>query len=160
MKTQIEIQSTAGMFLASFSEAGLAGLTFPSRRRSGRSRSQQSVPSAWIELTRKAVDAVLRGNAPAALPPLDLSHATDFQRSVWKALQEIPCGSTQSYAGIATRLRKPNAARAVGNACGANPIPLLIPCHRVLANGQRLGGFSGGLEWKQRLLTVEGIAFR
>src|SRR5204863_8622869 len=97
------------------------------------------------------------GKDVTSLPPLDLSDGTDFQRSVWLALQKIACGKTKTYTQIATSVRKPKAARATGSACGANPIPLLIPCHRVLASGGKLGGFSGGLEWKKRLLMVEGV---
>lgn len=79
---------------------------------------------------------------------------TEFQKQVWKAMQEIPFGETRTYKWIAEKIGRPNAVRAVGNACGANPIPLVIPCHRVVAqNG--LGGFSGGLHIKKKLLTME-----
>lgn len=80
---------------------------------------------------------------------------TAFQKSVWKALLDVPSGKVVSYADLARRLRKPNAARAVGNALGANPVPILVPCHRVIASGGRLGGFSAGLEIKKRLLKEE-----
>jgi O-6-methylguanine DNA methyltransferase len=76
---------------------------------------------------------------------------------VWAALQKIEPGDTWSYAEVASAIGSPKATRAVGRACGANPIPLLIPCHRVLASGGKLGGFSGGLDWKQLLLAAEGI---
>lgn len=72
----------------------------------------------------------------------------------------IPRGETKSYGEIAMELHRPLASRAVGGACGANPIPVLVPCHRVLAANGRLGGFSGGLEWKRRLLAIEGIAVK
>ena len=92
------------------------------------------------------------------MPPLDLSASTDFQRKVWAALKKISCGQTKSYAVIAATVGKPKAARAVGGACGANPIPLLIPCHRVLAANKKIGGFSGGLDWKKKLLSRELVA--
>ena len=80
---------------------------------------------------------------------------TDFQREVWRALTRIPFGRTVGYGAIAAAVNRPQAARAVGNACGANPIPILIPCHRVVASGGRLGGFSCGLDFKKFLLTLE-----
>ncbi len=89
--------------------------------------------------------------------PLAPSSGTPFQRSVWKTLQAIPRGCTLSYGEVAKRVRKPAASRAVGSAVGANPICIVIPCHRVLAAGGRLGGFSSGLDWKRRLLHIEGI---
>lgn len=92
------------------------------------------------------------------LPPLDLHGGTTFQQRVWQELRKIPPGRTRSYAEVAAAVGSPQAARAVGGACGANPIPLLVPCHRVLASGGRLGGFSGGLDWKRRLLALEGPA--
>jgi O-6-methylguanine DNA methyltransferase len=66
-------------------------------------------------------------------------------------------GQTKGYAQIAKEIGSPKAARAVGGACGANPVPLIIPCHRVLAANVKLGGFSGGLDWKLRLLAAEGV---
>ena len=82
---------------------------------------------------------------------------TDFQRQVWQALEAIPFGSTCTYVELAQGLGRPNASRAVGGANGANPIPVVIPCHRVLAT-TGLGGYGGGLPLKQRLLELEGRA--
>lgn len=79
---------------------------------------------------------------------------TPFQCAVWRALVAIPYGQTRTYADIAKKIGSPKAARAVGQACGANPVPFYIPCHRVVAKGG-LGGFSGKLEIKQKLLKVE-----
>jgi O-6-methylguanine DNA methyltransferase len=160
MSARLEIETPAGIFLASFTAAGLAELRFPSGRRAGGGAKSAVVLPEWNEWTHDAVLAVLAGKPPEKVPPLDLSRGSRFQQSVWRALQQIPRGATDSYSGIARRLKKPNAARAVGNACGANPIPLLIPCHRVLASGGRLGGFSAGLDWKRRLLAIEGMAFQ
>lgn len=67
-------------------------------------------------------------------------------------------GETKSYGEIAEAIGKPKAVRAVGGACGANPIPVLVPCHRILAANKKIGGFSGGLEWKRRLLGREGVS--
>lgn len=70
---------------------------------------------------------------------------------------KIPAGKTKSYGEIATAIKNPKAVRAVGGACGANPIPVLVPCHRILAANKKIGGFSGGLDWKRSLLAREGI---
>ena len=87
--------------------------------------------------------------------PLDLSAGTQFQQQVWQALRTIPRGETRSYAWVARQIGRPKAARAVGAACGANPVLLLVPCHRVVASDGTLGGFSCGLPLKRRLLALE-----
>lgn len=89
--------------------------------------------------------------------PMDFLSGTDFQRLVWSYLRNIPYGHTVTYGQIAKELGKPGASRAVGAANGANPIPIIIPCHRVLAGAGKLGGYSGGLEIKQALLSLEGV---
>ena len=99
---------------------------------------------------------ILAGRKPKNLPPLDLA-GTEFQKRVWNALRKISAGKTKSYGEIAQAIGKPKAVRAVGGACGANPVPVLVPCHRVLAANKKLGGFSGGLDWKRNLLAREGI---
>lgn len=81
---------------------------------------------------------------------------TPFQQSVWQHLREIPVGSTITYAELASRLKKPGAARAVGTANGANPISIVVPCHRVVAAAGGLGGYAYGLERKRWLLAHEG----
>ena len=86
---------------------------------------------------------------------IDVSEGTPFQRAVWKELLGIPYGKTVTYKDVAEGVGKPGAARAVGNAVGANPIPIVIPCHRVLASNG-LGGYSGGIDIKKDLLRVEG----
>jgi methylated-DNA-[protein]-cysteine S-methyltransferase len=80
---------------------------------------------------------------------------TDFQKAVWSALQKIPYGETISYKQLAERIGKPKAVRAVGAANGANPIPIIIPCHRVIGHDGSLTGFGGGLPLKKRLLELE-----
>ena len=83
---------------------------------------------------------------------------TPFERSVWEALRQIPFGETRSYGEIAEAIGHPGAARAVGRANGANPIPIVVPCHRVIGANGSLTGFGGGLENKSRLLELEGGA--
>jgi len=89
---------------------------------------------------------------------LDLSGATDFQRKVWETTRLIPYGETRSYAWVAEQIEKPRALRAVGQALGRNPLPIIVPCHRVVASNGGLGGFTGGIEVKKRLLYLEGSA--
>jgi O-6-methylguanine DNA methyltransferase len=86
--------------------------------------------------------------------PLDL-RGTPFQCAVWRALGEIPFGETRSYADVARRIRRPRAVRAVGAANGANPVPIVVPCHRVITSAGKLGGFGGGLATKRALLAHE-----
>jgi AraC family transcriptional regulator of adaptative response/methylated-DNA-[protein]-cysteine methyltransferase len=87
----------------------------------------------------------------------DLRGATPFQQSVWEACLAIPAGETRTYADLARSIHRPNAVRAVGTALGANPIPVLIPCHRVLRSDGSLGGYAFGLPIKERLLDREAV---
>lgn len=87
--------------------------------------------------------------------PLDTRLYTSFQQAVWKATSEIPCGETRPYAWIAKKINRPKASRAVGQALGANPLPIIIPCHRVIRSSGSLGGFGGGLILKKALLELE-----
>jgi methylated-DNA-[protein]-cysteine S-methyltransferase len=84
-------------------------------------------------------------------------HGTPFRRAVWEALLGVPWGTTASYGEIARRIGRPRAVRAVGAANGANPLPIVIPCHRIVGADGSLTGFAGGLELKARLLALEGI---
>jgi len=160
---QLPISTRDGIFMARYSEQGLAGLNFPAHGkanlRAGLSARQNvsAIIRRWHRATTSALKRALAGRAPRALPPLDVSGGTAFQRRVWNAMRRITCGQTRSYGEIAHSIGKPKAVRAVGGACGANPIPVLVPCHRVLAANRKLGGFSGGLEWKRKLLEREGV---
>jgi methylated-DNA-[protein]-cysteine S-methyltransferase len=111
----------------------------------------------YLERARTAILAYLQGNRQAFDLPLDIQGGTPFHRKVWEALRRIPYGRVRSYGWVAKKVGKPDAARAVGSACGANPLPLVSPCHRVVAADGTLGGFAGGLRMKKRLLTLEGI---
>lgn len=86
--------------------------------------------------------------------PVDL-HGTAFQQSVWEALKEVPYGQTVSYTHIANEIGKPGSVRAVGTAIGANPVLMVIPCHRIIAKSGKLSGYRGGLEMKEQLLELE-----
>lgn len=104
-------------------------------------------------LARAEIEAYLRGELEHFTVPYRLI-GSSFQRSVWKEMVRIPLGSTATYGRLARRLGDPGASRAVGVACGANPIPLIVPCHRVVASNG-MGGFSGGLKRKEWLLKLE-----
>lgn len=82
---------------------------------------------------------------------------TEFQCEVWRNLLKIPAGEVVTYAELARRSKRPKAVRAVGTACGANPVPILVPCHRVVGSNGGLGGFGGGLPTKKKLLKAEGF---
>src|SRR5438093_926257 len=161
MKT-LPIETADGTFRAHFSERGLAGLDFPDRGTISRDRPDDLTPPlrGWLRATERALKLILAGKTPKTLPPLDLSTGTDFQQRVWSALRKIPAGIARSYAEVARAIGRPGAVRAVGQACGANPIPVLIPCHRVIAADGKLGGFSGGLDWKRKLLEREKFGFQ
>ena len=101
----------------------------------------------------------LRAYFAGALKRFDLPldpQGTSFQKRVWTQLQAIPFGETRSYRQVADAIGAGNAVRAVGAANGANPIPIVIPCHRVIGSGGKLVGYGGGLELKKRLLELEG----
>lgn len=80
---------------------------------------------------------------------------TDFEKTVWNVLHEVPYGETRTYKWLAEKIGKPNASRAVGQALSRNPIPILIPCHRIIESDGSLGGYTGGIEIKRRLLDIE-----
>jgi len=161
LSVSLPIPTPDGEFTAHYSEQGLAGLDFPRTKQAGRrAAATNPIPlnvRAWHGTTVAALKKVLQGDKPATLPPLDWSGKTEFQKQVWRVMLKIPRGKTLSYGEVASATGRPKASRAVGGACGANPVPVLVPCHRVLAANQKLGGFGGGLEWKRRLLGREGL---
>jgi methylated-DNA-[protein]-cysteine S-methyltransferase len=101
------------------------------------------------------LQAYYRGHRVDFQDTLDLAAATAFQRSVWQATRPIPYGETRSYGWVAGQIGQPGALRAVGQALGRNPLPVIIPCHRVVGSNGEMGGFSGGLEMKRFLLRLE-----
>jgi len=129
-------------------------------------REAQAKPGKPTALARSAITALqayLRGKPSAmATVPLDLADATPFLRRVYGALREVPAGHTISYGQLAKAAGSSKAARAVGGAMARNPLPILIPCHRVLAGDGGRGGYSGpgGLATKAQLLALEGVALR
>ncbi len=151
------IDTDLGAFTAGFTEIGLAELAFPSTPTRGIHTVEKESVNTVVSDTRTALRTMIRGEVPDRIPRFDLSVGTAFQQSIWRALIGIPLGHPINYAELADRVGCAGGARAAGSACGANPIPVIIPCHRVVAANGRLGGFSGGLEWKIRLLEIEGF---
>jgi len=144
---QLSYPSPVGDLTVSEDEGAIVALDF------GRGMTQTRTA-----LLDEAV-AQLASYFDGALSAFDLPlnpHGTDFQKKVWDLMRAIPYGGTRAYADLAPDLK--SAARAVGGACGANPIPVIIPCHRVLAAGGKMGGFSGGdgIPTKVALLRLEG----
>ena len=157
-----EFESEFGTLRCASSDRGLAFVQLP--RAAGRGLGgwlQRFAPGARLEVAwapnREAATQIsdyLAAKRDHFELPLDL-YATPFQRRVYEALLTIPYGETRSYAEIAAQIGAPRAVRAVGTANGANPLSLVIPCHRVINSGGKLGGYGGGLDMKQRLLAME-----
>ncbi len=142
------------------SEKGVTSIDLsPSNRRTS-SRQQQAredgAAAALLTEARTQLLAYFEGTRRAFSLPVDMSAGTPFQRKVWKAITRIPYGRVRSYQWVATRVGGKHYARAVGMALGANPVPIVVPCHRIIAQDGSLGGFSCGLPVKRRLLKLEG----
>nr|MBI3612957.1 methylated-DNA--[protein]-cysteine S-methyltransferase [Nitrospirota bacterium] len=147
------------------SPQGVARIVLP---RTSRAAVERDLPSVDVTLLRETGALALLARAQTQLAeflagkrrmldlPPDLSVGTPFQRKVWRAALRIPYGRVRSYKWIAVRVGGDRYARATGLALGANPVPILVPCHRVVAQDGSLGGFSCGLPAKRRLLTLEG----
>jgi methylated-DNA-[protein]-cysteine S-methyltransferase len=144
------------------SRKGLVRLTLPLATR-GDALAELSPPAGAVEdpppfeIQCARLQRYFDGLPAEFEDELDLTAGTPFQQLVWRMARTIPAGRTESYGWIAREMGNPRACRAVGQALGRNPIPLIVPCHRVLAAGGRLGGFSGGLDIKISLLRLEGI---
>lgn len=160
-----QFESPIGALRIASTEVGVAYLGLPRAggrgfagwlARSARGARHEQAYAPNREAIRQVVE-YLEGKRSDFDLRLDL-RGTPFQCSVWNALREIPYGMTRSYADVARAVGNPNAVRAVGTANGANPIPLVVPCHRVIATGGKLGGYGGGLDLKRRLLAMEQSA--
>jgi methylated-DNA-[protein]-cysteine S-methyltransferase len=112
---------------------------------------------ARLDPVRRELDEYFEGRREQFDIPIDWSHLAGFTREVLRATAKIGFGEVSTYAGVATAAGSPRAVRAAGNALGANPMPVIVPCHRVLRTGGKLGGYTGGLERKEFLLRLEGV---
>jgi methylated-DNA-[protein]-cysteine S-methyltransferase len=110
-----------------------------------------------LDATRRELDLYFEGKLTEFDLPLDWRLSKDFRRRVLRAIARIPYGETRSYTEMAKRAGNERAVRAAGSACGSNPLPLVVPCHRVLRVGGALGGYGGGLPMKEGLLRLEGV---
>ena len=147
-------ESPLGPLLVAGDTERLHLIRFPSEDRSGEPGPGWRRDDAFFAETFRQLDAYFAG----ALTQFDLPlwrAGTDFQNKVWSALCRIPFGETVSYGALASRIGKPNASRAVGGANGANPLPIVVPCHRVIGSDKSLTGFGGGIEVKKFLLAHE-----
>ena len=147
-------ESPIGALLLAGSRAGLKLVSFSTGRHAKEvDPLWREDPAAFEEVVRQ-LKAYFAGQRTSFELPLVLE-GTDFQKKVWIALREIPYGETVSYKKLAEAIGRPKAVRAVGAANGANPIPIIIPCHRVIGNDGSLTGFGGGLPLKKKLLDLE-----
>ncbi len=149
------------------SEIGLVSLVMPKNDPSlvleqieGNFPQATSTDHDILNLARQEVLGYLKGDNVSFTIPLDLSGATTFQRKVWETTIAIPRGECRSYLWLAIEVGSPRASRAIGGAMGANPLPIIIPCHRVISSGGTLGGYSGGLDTKKWLLELEGYELK
>lgn len=122
-------------------------------------RIEDAEPAVRLTLERAAaqLSEYFGGQRARFDVPLDWGKMAPFQRAVLEATATVPFGHLDTYAGIARKIGKPGATRAVGNALGRNPIPVIVPCHRVIRSDATIGGYTGGLGIKHRLLAIEGV---
>ena len=133
-------------------ERGLCGIRFPSR---SVDQGPASRKNRFISLAKQELNAYFAGELTTFSVPLDWQ-GTRFQESVWQALLAIPYGKTVTYGDVARAIGRPRSSRPVGGAVGKNPLPIIVPCHRVIGSDGSLTGFTGGLDIKIRLLELEG----
>jgi|Deesub1362B_J571_1020462.scaffolds.fasta_scaffold00377_20 O-6-methylguanine DNA methyltransferase len=146
------VETNWGEFLVGWSQEGIVSLHFPGCFPDVRLSS----PRGLACHVARELDAYFAGKRRKFWIPLAL-RGTEFQLRVWQALLRIPYGKTVTYGELAERIGRPTAARAVGGAVGANPVPILVPCHRVVPKTGGIGHFGPGPEWKARLLWLEGV---
>lgn len=142
MKTALVVEAT---------ESGVSAVTL-GRKRKGANGGRAG---RWAQRAGRELDAYFAGRLKKFAAPCDLDGLTPFTRAVLKITARIPYGEVRSYRWIARKLGKPDASRAVGNALARNPIPVIIPCHRVVRSDGAIGGFALGPGWKKRLLALE-----
>lgn len=166
------VQTPLGKFIMASNEKGIIKLSLPSERETdfmgelerlfGKScivdEDTSGLRNPINERLKEELLEYLGGMRKNFTIPLDLN-GTPFQKRVWNELLKIPYGKIKSYGQIARELGKPKAARAVGMANNRNPVPILVPCHRVVGSDGSLVGYGGGLEFKKFLLELEGVRF-
>ncbi|MFQ5588681.1 MAG: methylated-DNA--[protein]-cysteine S-methyltransferase [Nitrospiria bacterium] len=124
----------------------------------GRLKHRPVMKAATLPHWRTVLGRYFSGEERTFKGPVAFLEGTPFQQRVWRTLMKIPYGEVRSYQWIGEQLSMKHAGRAVGNACGKNPIPILLPCHRVIRQDGKLGGYTGGAQIKQKLLELESQA--
>jgi methylated-DNA-[protein]-cysteine S-methyltransferase len=150
-----ELDSPVGMLTVAATDAGLHAIEFPRNRHPVDREAWMPGNHRLLDLAARQLDDYFAAKRCVFDLPL-APRGTEFQRAVWMALAGIGYGETISYAQLAQRVGKPTATRAVGAANGRNPLPIVLPCHRVIGADGALTGFGGGLPTKQFLLELEG----
>ena len=145
-----------GRLVVAADDGGLRRVLFETNRYDAPDRDIWKRDAAALREAREQLLAYFAGERRVFDLPLH-PEGTPFQLKVWNALSEIPFGATRSYGDVARRIGDPKAVRAVGAANGRNPLPIVVPCHRVIGSDGRMVGFGGGLPTKQFLLVHEGI---
>jgi O-6-methylguanine DNA methyltransferase len=137
------------------SESGVKAVRLARTKDRGRSNSHRERGRRWEVSARRELSAYFAGRSRSFSAPCDLGGLPPFTRAVLKITAQIPYGEVRSYQWIAQKLGKSRASRAVGNALARNPIPIIIPCHRVVRSDGTIGGYALGRNWKKRLLELE-----
>lgn len=150
-----DYHSPIGVLALVCDDGALRGLYFENGQHGGPPLDARTGTNAIVDAARKQLDAYFAGRGATFDLPL-APEGTDFQKRVWRALATIPFGETRSYGEVAALIGAPRASRAVGAANGRNPIPVIVPCHRVIGADGSLTGFGGGMERKRFLLAHEG----
>jgi methylated-DNA-[protein]-cysteine S-methyltransferase len=150
------VESPVGPLRLVGSDAGLAGVLWEKQdpAKSGFELDRENTDHLVLQQAANELREYFAGERHEFSIPLDF-HGTEFQNKVWRALQSIPFGETRSYGELAAQIGAPKASRAVGAANGRNPIPIILPCHRVIGSSGSLTGFGGGLPMKKQLLAHE-----
>jgi methylated-DNA-[protein]-cysteine S-methyltransferase len=156
VRNHLVIASPVGKLRLVASEKGLVAIDVRSNTAQVET-SQNASAQAILKKTKQQLDQYFAGKRTSFDVALDLV-GTEFQVKAWRALCRIPFGKTISYGQQAANIKKPKAFRAVGSANGKNPIPIIVPCHRVVASDGTLGGYSLGLKMKKQLLALEGVS--
>ena len=153
-QSYVTVDSRVGPWTLEGSERGVSRVFMPHEFAPADSRRA----CAMVEDAARQLEEYFRGEREVFDVLLDEPPATQFQRDVWSALRSLPYGATATYAEVAALTGRPRAARAVGNANHANPWPVLLPCHRVVAS-HGIGGYGGGEHLKRFLLALEGVTY-
>jgi len=154
VNTYTQMESPVGPLLLVADDAGLREILFVNGRHHAKPNPEWSEDEAPVKETMRQLRAYFAGKLERFDLPL-APQGTPFQLDVWRRLCEIPYGETTSYGELARKIGNPNASRAVGLANGSNPIPIIIPCHRVIGSNGKLTGYGGGLPIKEKLLALE-----